>query len=67
MVCAFSHGSTAYTYWRGHVSIGNSGEILAVSAPIAGSNLLVESFLQQGTLIPYIRVIPTISLVHLYY
>ena len=61
MVCAFSHDSTSYTYWRGHVSIGNNNQILAVSAPISGSNLLVEAFIQQTTLTQYIRVIPSVS------
>jgi hypothetical protein len=61
MTCAFSHDSTSYTYWRGHVSIGNNNQILGVSSPILGSNLLVESFIQQTTLIQFIRVIPTVS------
>ncbi len=61
MVCAFSHNSTFYTYWRGHVSTGDNNEILAVSSPIAGANLLVESFVQQTTLIQFIRVVPTVS------
>ncbi len=61
MVCAFSQNSTVYTYWRGHVSIGNNNEIFAVSAPISDSNLLVENFVQQTTLIYFIRVIPTVS------
>jgi hypothetical protein len=61
MVCAFSHNSTSYTYWRGHVSVGNSNENLAVSAPIAGANLLVESFVQQTTLTQFIRAVPAVS------
>jgi hypothetical protein len=61
MTCAFSHDSFVYTYWRGHVSIGNNNQIFAVSAPISGSNLLVESFVQQTTFITYIRVIPSVS------
>ena len=61
MVCAFSHSSTFYTYWRGHVSIGNSNEIFAVSTPISDANLLVESFVQQTTLRYFIRVLPTVS------
>jgi hypothetical protein len=64
MVCAFSHNSTSYTYWRGwrgHVSIGNSNEILSVSSPIAGVDLLVESFVQQTTLTQFIRAVPTLS------
>jgi hypothetical protein len=61
MICVFSHNSRFYTYWRGQVSIGNNNEILAISSPIAGANLLVESFVQQTTLIQFIRVIPTVS------
>jgi hypothetical protein len=61
MTCAFSHDSTSYTYWRGHVFIGNNNQILGVSAPLLGSNLLVESFIQQTTLLQFIRVIPTVS------
>jgi hypothetical protein len=61
MVCAFSHDSPSYTYWRGHEFIGNNNRILGVSAPSLGSNLLVESFIQQTTLMQFIRVIPTVS------
>jgi hypothetical protein len=28
ILCAFSHDSTQYTYWRGHISVGNSNNIL---------------------------------------
>jgi hypothetical protein len=61
MVCAFSHDNPSYTYWRGHVFIGNNNQILGVSAPLLGSNLLVESFIQQTTLIQFIRAVPSIS------
>ena len=61
MTCAFSHDSTVYTYWRGHVTIGKNNDILAVSSAISSSNLLVENFVQQTTFISYIRVVPTVS------
>ena len=60
ILCAFSHDSTQYTYWRGHISVGNSNNILNVSSPISGSQLLVESFIQNtGT--HFIRVVPIVS------
>ncbi len=53
------HDSTNYTCWGGHITIGKTNSILNITAPIYGFQLLVESFVQQSTLIHYIRVIPT--------
>lgn len=60
MVCAFSHDSTSYTYWRGHVSIGNNNQILN-TINVNTANMTVEAFIQQTTLLQFIRVIPSVS------
>jgi hypothetical protein len=50
-----------FIYWRGHVSIGKSNEILAVSSAKSGAYLLVKSLVQQTTLTQYIRAVTTVA------
>jgi hypothetical protein len=60
MMCSFTHDSTFYTYFGGHVVINNTTQIISITN-IQASNLTVESFVEQGTLTYYIRVIPQVS------
>ena len=59
LLCSFTHDSFNYTCWGGHITIGAANNILNITSPIYGFQLQVNAFVQQSTLVHFIRVQPT--------
>jgi hypothetical protein len=59
LLCSFTHDSFNYVCWGGHITIGKTNSILNITAPIYGFQLQVEAFVQQTTLLHFIRARPT--------
>lgn len=60
MMCSFTHDSTYYTYFGGHVVVNSTNQIISITN-ISASNLTVETFIEQTSLYYYIRVVPQVS------
>ena len=59
LLCSFTHDSFNYTCWGGHITIGKTNNIFNITSPIYGFQLQVNAFVQQSTLLHFIRVTPT--------
>jgi hypothetical protein len=57
---ALSHNSTSYTYWHGHVGTNNTTNPIYINL-LVGSNMAIESFVEQTTLKPWLRVYPLVA------